>query len=285
LEPFASGPPSHTFQLCLPPPPFVGKGRRATPLLARESNVIPLLFGTRERTLAGVYSPSAEGLRGRVVVICPPFGGEHIGAYRTGRVLADRLAVQGWDVLRFDYYGTGESAGEGSEVSLAGWVSDARTALEEALDLSGARRATLIGLRLGGLVATEASSARQVDRLILCDPILDAAAYEAGLAAEAGEPAGEEVDLHVGGVPVPGRFRRELRDHTPASPTKTPRHLLVVHVQTFPEPRWLSERFEGGTDATRRSLPDAEPYWTGGGEMGVGTVPVELIGTVVEWLG
>src|ERR1051325_66360 len=51
-------------------------------------------------------NPSGHG-----VVLCAPLGYEQVHAHRSFRVLADQLAAAGVTALRFDYHGTGDSAG------------------------------------------------------------------------------------------------------------------------------------------------------------------------------
>ena len=46
------------------------------------------------------------------VVIVPPIGYEYWSSHRTLRTLAERLAEQGCSRLRFDFDGTGDSAGD-----------------------------------------------------------------------------------------------------------------------------------------------------------------------------
>ena len=58
-------------------------------------------------------------------------------AHRSLRHLASELTRSGYDVLRFDYRGTGDSIGELSELSVEDWVDDTRQALGELRDRVG----------------------------------------------------------------------------------------------------------------------------------------------------
>ena len=136
----------------------------------------PFFFGSRERALYGVYHPPRVqgGGRGPVgregVVLCYPFGVEYMRAHRAFRQLTTLLTRQGLHVLRFDYHGTGDSMGEGSEADLVGWTGDVATAIQELRDTAGLARVGLIGLRLGGALAARAAVGRDdVDRLVLWD--------------------------------------------------------------------------------------------------------------------
>ena len=50
------------------------------------------------------------------------------------RRLANMLAAVGCHVLRFDYFGTGDSMGTAHEVTRRGWEQDIETAIEELQD-------------------------------------------------------------------------------------------------------------------------------------------------------
>lgn len=112
------------------------------------------------------------------VVICNPFGQEYLRSHRSLRELAGRLARAGFDVLRFDYYGCGDSAGESEQGTLEQWLLDISSAMAEVREASGSPELALVGLRLGGSLAAMAAEQRgDVARLVLWDAILDGAAY------------------------------------------------------------------------------------------------------------
>src|SRR5882757_5126910 len=58
------------------------------------------------------HAPPSALRRGAGIVLCPPLGYEYMSAYPTMRILAERLAALGFDALRVDYDGTGNSAGD-----------------------------------------------------------------------------------------------------------------------------------------------------------------------------
>src|SRR3982751_2922406 len=55
------------------------------------------------------HRPPAPACRGAGVVLVPPLGFEYMSAYTTFRILAEQIAAAGFDVLRLDYDGTGNS--------------------------------------------------------------------------------------------------------------------------------------------------------------------------------
>jgi pimeloyl-ACP methyl ester carboxylesterase len=107
-------------------------------------------------------------------VLCQPWGDEYIYAHRSMRQLASRLSDCGFDTLRFDYFGTGDSAGEEWDADVAGMQADVVTAIETVTDLAATQKVTLIGLRVGANVAagTAAGCPQAIEALVLWDPIL-----------------------------------------------------------------------------------------------------------------
>ena len=137
--------------------------------------MVPLYFGTSSARLFGVYHP-AESAQPRScgVVICAPFGHEYIRAHRLLRQLAVQLSRSGFHVMRFDYLGCGDSAGEPQIGSPSQWIADITTAIDELRDTSEVRRVCLIGLRLGATLAARAAERRDdVEAVVLWDPIVE----------------------------------------------------------------------------------------------------------------
>lgn len=87
--------------------------------------------------------------------------------------------MRGYDTLRFDYFGTGDSGGEVSQADLAGCESDLEAALETVKDIAGARRVALIGLRVGANIAARVAARHldEVAELVLWDPIVSGGEY------------------------------------------------------------------------------------------------------------
>jgi alpha-beta hydrolase superfamily lysophospholipase len=136
--------------------------------------MIPLFFGSRHQQLFGIYEPARKSSGAhRGIVLCNPGGNEYLYAHRTMRSLASRLAKAGFHVLRFDYYGTGDSAGDIGEGSPRRWCEDIEAAMSELKDMAGATRMTLIGLRLGANLAAQVAGHRgqDVDALVLWEPL------------------------------------------------------------------------------------------------------------------
>ncbi len=126
----------------------------------------------------GLYHPAnGEGSRGRGVLICPPIAHEHIRAHRALRFLAVQLARQGFDVLRFDYFAVGDSAGDSEEAQVAHWQADVGGAAGELRALAGIDSLAVLGVRFGATLAATAQGLPTVQHLVLWDPIVDGRQY------------------------------------------------------------------------------------------------------------
>ncbi len=145
---------------------------RSYDYLGDEAVPEPIRFGAQGE-LFGVYHPPVDEVAKPAVVICPPILLEYLRAHRCLRQLALALSHDGYPVLRFDYAGTGDSAGDLRDFDPAAWLSNVATAIDEARQRSGARRVCLVGVRMGALLAALAADGRaDVAGLVLWDPVL-----------------------------------------------------------------------------------------------------------------
>ena len=107
---------------------------------------------------AGAASPPAK----LAVVICNPFGHETQSAHRSIRHFAESAARLGLPTLRFDYHGTGDSAGSDLDPArVRAWLDSIHHACDTMREQTGASNIALIGIRLGALLATVAASERE----------------------------------------------------------------------------------------------------------------------------
>jgi uncharacterized protein len=144
----------------------------------------PFFFGPSDRRLFGVFHrPASQTNQDCGVVVCQPLEHEFYNAHRRLRQLAQALCDDGLPVLRFDYYGTGDSAGAWEEASIAQWLDDIDCAVAE-LRWRGCARVCLVGLRLGATLATLFSTERdRVAALVLWEPVASGEEYLRELAA------------------------------------------------------------------------------------------------------
>lgn len=173
----------------------------------------PLYFGDANERLLGIRHP-AQGIAKRTaILICPSWGMEYLRSYRGLRGLAQLLATQGFEVLRFDYSGTGDSAGDSRMVSWERWLSDTIRAARELRELSGAPRLALFGLRFGALVASAAAEAAHAQNLVLWDLPLSGAAYVDEMRSLQASLEAERSRLRTRSAQLPPPAPNELLGH------------------------------------------------------------------------
>jgi exosortase A-associated hydrolase 2 len=146
----------------------------------------PFYFRNSGKSLFGIYyPPSGERVRNCGIVICHPIGHEYIHGYRALRQLAHQLARAGFAVLRFDYYGCGDSAGDFQEGSLTQWLADIREAIREIESRGSISKISLIGARVGGALAVLLGGERpDIESVVLWDPVVNGSDYLSHLLAQ-----------------------------------------------------------------------------------------------------
>ncbi len=134
--------------------------------------MIPVVF----ENCSGWFHPAAGG---RGVVICNPHGYEELCVHRPLIKLADGLAEAGLPTLRFDYHGTGDSAGDDEDPArVRAWLDSIAHAVAWMRRETGVTEVAILGLRLGAtLAATAAREIGDVARLVLLAPCTSGNAY------------------------------------------------------------------------------------------------------------
>jgi hypothetical protein len=147
--------------------------------------MIPIHFGPSDRPLFGVYHPPEGGhASGPGVVLCYPLGQEYQRSHRLFRQLSTLLSKAGLPVLRFDYVGTGDSAGEAGEGAPTQWRENITTAANELRDLGAVPQVSAVGLRLGAALAASVDGPdRTFNTLVLWDPVVSGRDYLSSLRA------------------------------------------------------------------------------------------------------
>jgi pimeloyl-ACP methyl ester carboxylesterase len=254
--------------------------------------VNPYFFGDSLRPLFGVHHAPTGSPLPCAAVVCNPFGQEYLRSHRSLRALAQRLAGAGIHVLRFDYRGTGDSAGGSEEGRVEDWLADVALAVDEIREASGRRRVCLIGLRLGGaLAALAAARDGDTEALVLWDPVLRGADYVVELRERHEEWMRDHVEGHHArregeslGFPLPPDLVAGLSaidlDALPGAPA---RRILVISSATREEapPLWAAPDREG---VSAQRFPPS-PVWRHEEGLGQSLVPRELLDAITAWVG
>jgi pimeloyl-ACP methyl ester carboxylesterase len=128
-------------------------------------------FGDDRPLFGWVHLPVGRRARGGVVIF-PPIGHDQRLAYPTLRALAGQLAAQGFLVVRFDYDGAGDSAGDPDDPDrINAWLRSGEDALRLVRGC-GVTWIAGVGMRVGAsLAAMVAERIQGVDALVLWDPL------------------------------------------------------------------------------------------------------------------
>lgn len=227
-----------------------------------------------------------EGAARAAVLVLPPCGDEKRAAYGALARLARHLAGAGAAVLRFDYYGTGDSAGESADASLSTMKRDAATAAAELGKLVPDAPLALLGARMGGGLALELAGELGAARAAAVAPVISGHSWlrqergrrqlrrsmvrkemaAAGGAAaeveveEAPLPEGAAEDLD--GLPISAKFIEEMEAFDLAAGEKLANAppALIVQISPrktpLPEMEKVAERF--GAEVRCMHI---EPFW------------------------
>ncbi|GAB3135090.1 alpha/beta hydrolase [Tsukamurella serpentis] len=132
-------------------------------------------FGPEDRPVYGALHLPSEGTARGAVLLVPPLAKKQYDAQRGLRRLADLLTARGLAVLRFDYYGTGDSSvPSGLPGAVADWIESVRHA-HDYLAALGAGDPAVVAVRAGALLAAAAELTPPA--LVLWDPVLRGSAF------------------------------------------------------------------------------------------------------------
>lgn len=240
--------------------------------------MIPLFFGPHERRKYGVFQPAVgRGSKGRCIVICDALFDEALCAHRAIRFAAVSLAQARWNSLRFDYFGTGDSAGETADFSLAQAQDDITEAIDELKSSTGLEEVYLLGIRLGGALAMQVAASREDIRgVVLWDPVID------------GEPVlqrygdSDTTGTSVEGFQLPERARDELRNLSVEDAFAAyTRPILMVCTSATQQHRDIA-RAQTQVDFREIQAPQA---WSNTAIGGIRPIPTAVVNEVREWDG
>ncbi|MFC5358587.1 alpha/beta fold hydrolase [Azospirillum himalayense] len=206
----------------------------------------------------------ASGRRG--VVLCAPYGGEALATHRAWRRFAERLSAAGLPVMRFDYPGTGNSAGdEDDPARLEAWLGGIRAATAHLRAVAGVEEVALVGLRLGALLAAAAAREVGADALVLLSPFpsgraflqeLRAVALLAERPADAPPAVGPE-GIDSAGFRLTPEAAEALRGLDLTRMAEAPARRVLILDRPEGRAAVLAERFRAlGADVEEAPFPD-----------------------------
>ena len=243
-------------------------------------------FESGGKNLFGWFYQLRNCTRNHGVVICQPLGHEQVHAHRTLRHLAERLAAQGFPVLRFDYHGTGDAEGTSTDPHrLDNWQINLSDAVQWMRTQGGIETVSLVGFRFGATLAALYAEHQRVENLVLWSPVVKGSRYVRELnalsqVASHGTDASEVVEA-AGFI-----YTRETIEEISAMDLQkvTPRfrQALIVTAEGGPKEGALLEHLkQDGAQVSHQTFKGyeqmmAEPHDT--------EVPHTALTSIVDWL-
>ncbi len=138
----------------------------------------PIFLGSGEQRLFAFLHPAAQAARG-TIVMCHAFAEEKLWSHRVYVTFAREAAQAGFNVLRFDMRGEGDSALDFEQSTIETRIADTLRAIAAAKDRWSTSEVVLVGHRLGGSIAAVAQTRAtdSVRAVAIWDPILDGEDY------------------------------------------------------------------------------------------------------------
>jgi uncharacterized protein len=243
----------------------------------------PIFFGRSDHQLFGIYHGPARSRGRKGVVLCYPWGQEYMRAHRAFRFLGDSLAKAGIHVIRFDYWGTGDSGGDLCEADPPTWTEDVALAAQELMDTADLSSVSLCGLRMGAhWAARSAVELPEVERVVLWDPVVDGKQYVEELMTTA---ASIDDRWEVDGFTLTPAVRDSLA-------TASERDFLNLRVPTMVLRTGenagidaLVPKLRARDDSITSRVSPAPPAWKEErGDFGTSGMPVAAFGEIADWL-
>ncbi len=244
------------------------------------------IFSRGKPLFAWLHRSTTERLLDHAVLICPPLGFEQTHSHRSLRHLADSLARQGIAALRFDWHGTGDSSGSDEEEGrLEHWTDNVRDMLDWLRQEQGYSQVSVVGVRMGALLAAEALRDNECENLVLWAPVTTGLSYMRQMQAIdlMAEVRPIPADAAPGDVEAAGYFMTESTHRELSQATFLqcqPRCTRALLVSPFD--KRLPERLSSvGVDVDQITVPGyaemmAEPQFA--------VVPRQAIEEITTWL-
>lgn len=257
----------------------------------------PFYFGDPAQQLYGVYHLPENKTKNCGIILNYPIGHEYIQFHRAYRELSIRLAKAGFHVLRFDYYGCGDSSGSSTDGNMADWVKNVSAAIDDMKTKHELNHICLVGLRLGATISLLTSAERDdINSMVLFDPVCDGKLYIDELKSlhrdmllyahvkEKNEMPGDEV-LEILGFPYTDDLLSEFKkiEITSDIGKHTNNTLIIETHDKYSQKPLTSLLMDAGVNVEYKSLPN-EHLWTWVEDFSRVLVPHPLLNDVVNWL-
>lgn len=225
------------------------------------------------------------------VIILHGFASHKIGTNRSYIQMADALAEVGIATLRFDFRGAGDSEGDISEMTLSGFVADARLAFEHISEdyRIDEKRIGLFGSSLGGAIAVlTASQLQKIKALVLWAPVASGKLWYLDWIAQNPDKAQQVPSsalAYYRGVKVNPHFQQEFASMDATTHLKNLEQVPLLHIHGENDTT-LSLMHQKAYEAHRKNSPAPTRFMTipeAEHMLGLSAHFPEVMQTVVKW--
>ena len=122
----------------------------------------PVVFQSEGNQLVGIHHQAGHH---KVVILCHGFTGNKIESKRLFVEAARTFCAEGYDAFRFDFYGSGDSAGDFADSLISHNIANLFDAVQWVRE-KGYEKIAVLGLSMGGATAVLAAAEEPADALI-----------------------------------------------------------------------------------------------------------------------
>jgi len=258
------------------------------------AGIEPFYFGTDKKLFGCYHAAQSRVPRDSSVILCYPMAQEYIRSHRTYRQLAYHLSKFGFPVLRFDFFGCGDSEGNCEEGRIHQWLTDIGSAISEIRERCGSVKICLVGLRLGGTLSMMAGAERgDIEGMVLWDPVLNGRAYIRELAilhrdrarhslGKVNQDTADERPTEILGFPLTDLMLADLQQINLLSIRQKPanRILVIASSEEASQGRLRAHLKSLNANVDYQNVPSPE-IWI---EKNKTIVPNEILKAVVTWI-
>lgn len=254
----------------------------------------PLYFGGVERPLFGwLHRPAQTTIATLGLLVCSPLGYEAVCAHRSLKHFAASASAVGIPALRFDYDGTGDSAGTDLDPDrLDAWMNSIHAAIEALKAHTGVQQVALLGIRLGStLGAVVASQRTDIAGLVAIAPVITPKAYLRELRAlslarpQPAPPPEIVVDPELqesAGFTLTSQTRAQLTSIDLMKLDRAPAHVLIIERDDMAgHDAWREKLLALGANVQTHRLPGYTEMMLDSHET---VIPAQMISASREWL-
>lgn len=254
----------------------------------------PIYFSEKNDLFGLLYFSPTISVKSTGIILCYPFGQEYIRSHRAFKLLSTRLYNKGFPVLRFDYYGTGDSGGEEEAANLSLWQENIHSAINELKNRANLNSVVLIGLRLGASLALKTATEREdITGIVLWDPIIKGEDFIRELTYRHHEwlkdlfPKHKHLSLQYEslGFLIPPRLNSDLKklNLLEIEPIGNKRVLVVSSENEKENSLFFAHLKKKGVSGDFRHIPGIKP-WIKYEGLEKTLVPAKLLEVIVNWI-